>query len=192
MAKKSVSLSRYDESTLVRALGDAEGGLSGAAFFELVRRGEKRGWEAYNFLTLDPALAALFVSPKDPFDGVGVLAGTDPFARVRRAWPDAVETGSSTGRRTLAIDFRHRRLNVIRLMPEGTVDENGPVREGLGEVEFRVTNVDAAVQRLSGPGVDAGRRVVLLPRDPDESGRFLLVHVPSLRGARTVLVRLVS
>ena len=44
-----------------------------AAFRELGSRGEKRGWEAYGLLTQDPELAGLFLSPKDPFDAVGVV-----------------------------------------------------------------------------------------------------------------------
>lgn len=185
--KKPLSLARYGAGELARALADASTGLRWAAFEEWVRRGEKRGWDAYGLLTRDPVLAKLFVSPKNPFEAVGVVVGPDLLARTRVAWAD--DAGGSDGDPVFRIRFRHRRLDVMSLGPARGVEGELPSREGLGEVSFRVKDAAAFVERLEAPGCEAVGRFYLLPQGPGE--RWLLVHAPGAQGVRTVLVRLI-
>ena len=69
-------------------------------------------------------------------------------------------------------------------------------QEGLGEVEFRVTDVSAFAARVGQLKGDLGGRLILLPGGGPEGGtlhtRFLLAHVPGPRGTRTVLVQLIQ
>lgn len=185
--KKPLSLARYGAADLARALADPSPGLRWAAFEEWVRRGEKRGWDAYGLLTRDPVLAGLFVSPKNPFEAVGVVVGPDLLARTRAAWADVA--GEGAGEPVFQIRFRHRRLDVMSLGPARGVDGELPAREGLGEVSFRVKDADAFVERLEAPGFEALGRYHVLPQGPRE--RWLLVHAPGAQGVRTVLVRLI-
>lgn len=185
--KKPLSLTRYGAGELARALAEGSAGLRWAAFEEWVRRGEKRGWDAYGLLTRDPVLAGLFVSPKNPFESVGVVVGPDLLARTRVAW--AEDAGRGDGGPVFQIRFRHRRLDVMSLGPARGVDGELPVREGLGEVSFRVKDANAFIERLESPGFDAVGRFYVLPHGPRE--RWLLVHAPGAQGVRTVLVRLI-
>lgn len=185
--KKPLSLARYGAEELARALADGATALRWAAFEEWVRRGEKRGWDAYGLLTRDPVLAGLFVSPKNPFEAVGVVVGPDLLARTRAAW--AEDAGEGDDGPVFKIRFRHRRLDVMRLGPARGVEGELPFREGLGEVSFRVKNADAFVERLEAPGFESVGRFHVLPRGPGE--RWLLVHAPGAQSVRTVLVRLI-
>jgi hypothetical protein len=185
-------LHSYTDAALVRALADDIEAMRRAACRELRGRGEKRGWQAYGLLTRDPQLAALFLTPQDPFDAVGVVAGPATFERLRARWPSAVLRADEDGRRELRIDFRNQRLDVFVLSPSlWPADDQCPEgREGLGEVEFRVADVDAFFRRLEQVEGDLKSRLTPLPAAPAAPGRFLLAHVSQARGARTVLVQL--
>ena len=187
--KKPLSLARYGETELARALADPGAGLRWAAFEELVRRGDNRGWDAYGLLTRDPVLAGLFASPKNPFEAVGVVVGPDLLARARAAW--AADAGDD-GAPVFQIKFRHRRLDVMTLGPVHGLEGELPVREGWGEVSFRVTDVDAFVRRADTPAPVSRGRYYLVPKGPGPDSQWLLVHAPGGRGVRTVLVRLIS
>jgi hypothetical protein len=186
--KKPLSLARYGEADLARALADSGPGLRWAAFEELIRRGEKRGWDAYGLLTRDPVLAALFASPKNPFEAVGVVVGPALLARARAAW--ATDTDDD-GAPVFKIQFRHRRLDVMSLGPARGLEGDLPAREGLGEVSFRIKDVDAFVRRVDAPVPETRGRFFLVPQGPGPESRWLLVHAPGTRGVRTVLVRLI-
>jgi len=206
MRTRPLDLRRLTERELVLVLTQTDADLRWAAFQELGARGEKRGWEAYGLLTLDPELTRLFVSPKDPFDAVGVVVGPETYERVRSVWPDSKEQILPNGGKELTIDFRNLRLDVMTLGPalwplEG---ETPDAREGLGEVEFRVSDVAAFAARIESLGRDLRGRLILLSggdsetpsapslaTDPAQS-RFLITHVPASRGVRTVLVQLIQ
>jgi hypothetical protein len=194
-------LARYTDARLVDTLAGPDEALRWAALEQLVERGEKQGWEVYALLTQDRGLADLFLSPKDPFEAVGVAVSPDTYERVRAAWPGARELADAEGRRELVIDFRNQRLDVIKLPPfPEAVGAAPPGREGLAEVEIRVKDVGAFVERLAEVPPDLKGRMHLLPSTGDPAavesrsaaaeGRFLLVHTRSARGARTVLVQL--
>ncbi|MBL0058637.1 MAG: hypothetical protein IPP35_05930 [Elusimicrobia bacterium] len=193
MTPKPLNLKTFTDRELTFSLADPNADLRLAAFRELGARGEKWGWEAYGLLTRDPVLASLFRSPKDPFDAVGVLVGAAAFDRLRAAWPEAAERSLGESRRELTIDFRNVRLDVMTLGPADSGLEEGERegREGLGEVEFHVTDVPAFAAQVDALEGDLKARVTLLPGDPKASSRFLLAHVKGPRGARTVLVQLV-
>lgn len=201
MRVKPLDLRRLAEKELVLMLAQPESDLRSAAFQELGARGEKRGWAAYGLLTRDPELARLFLSPKDPFDAVGVVVGTDTYDRIRAAWPEVTEQVLAKGGKELTIDFRNLRLDVMTLGPSlWSLEGDTPdAREGLGEVEFRVSDVAAFAARLELLDPSLRGRMILLPSSSDEipppsSGatRFLVTHVPAVRGVRTVLVQLIQ
>lgn len=213
MKPKPLDLHRLSERDLVWRLADNNNDLKWAAFQELCARGEKRGWEAYGLMTQDVELARLFVSPKDPFDAVGALVGGETYGRVRAAWPEAVEQTIENGGRELTIDFRHRRLDVVCLgVTSWPIQGETPeAQEGLGEVEFRVTDVGAFSARVARLTGDMRGRLILLPNTvgasstvraassgsdkgpvPRGGSRFVLAHVRVPGGARTVLVQLVE
>lgn len=205
MRPKPLDLRRLSERNLVLLLADANKDLRWSAFQELGARGEKRGWEAYGLLTRDAELARLFLSPKDPFDAVGAVVGPETFDRIRAAWPEVAEQVLANGGKELTIDFRNLRLDVMTLGPalwplEG---ETPTAREGLGEVEFRVSDVEAFSARVENLGAPLRGRLILLPTSLDEKvqslalpgsapSRFLLTQVPAPRGVRTVLVQLIQ
>lgn len=205
MRPKPLDLSRLPERELVLSLSQTDADLRHAAFQELGARGEKRGWEAYSLLTRDPELARLFLSPKDPFDAVGVVVGAETYARVQSAWPDAPEQILEDGAKEITIDFRNLRLDVMTLGPvpwplEGETPE---AREGLGEVEFRISDVAAFAARVENLDGDLRGRLTLLstadpkPKEspmplPPIKSRFLLAQIPASRGVRTVLVQLIQ
>ncbi|MBK8870150.1 MAG: hypothetical protein KBG07_05750 [Elusimicrobia bacterium] len=196
MKTKPLDLRRLTERDLVSRLADDNNDLRWASFQELCSRAEKRGWEAYGLMTQDTELARLFVSPKDPFDAVGALVGLSTYDRIRTAWPDAVERKIENGGRELTIDFRHRRLDVVCLgeTPWPVQGETPEGQEGLGEVEFCVTDVSAFSARVGQLKGDLRGRLILLPGSEGAAlhTRFLLAHVPGPRGTRTVLVQLVQ
>ncbi|MBK8575741.1 MAG: hypothetical protein IPN90_08705 [Elusimicrobia bacterium] len=205
MRAKPLDLRRLSEQELVLILAHTDEDFRRAAFQELGARGEKRGWEAYGLLTRDPELARLFVSPKDPFDAVGVMVTAETYGRVRAAWPDVPEQNREDGGKELTIDFRNLRLDVMTLGPatwplEG---ETPKAREGLGEVEFRVSDVAIFAARVENLEDDLrGRLTLLASTDPEPQtpptpsptakSRFLLAQVPTPRGVRTVLVQLIQ
>jgi hypothetical protein len=193
MTPKPLNLQRFTDRELASSLANPNADLRQAAFRELGARGEKWGWEAYGLLTQVPELARLFLSPKDPFDAVGVLVGAATFDRVRAAWPEATARSLGEGRRELTIDFRNLRLDVMTLGPaDSGLEEGDPAgQEGLGEVEFHVTDVPTFAAQVEALEGDLKARVTLLPGDPKSSSCFLLTHVKGPRGARTVLVQLV-
>jgi hypothetical protein len=193
---KPLDLRRLTERDLVLRLAEDNTDLRWAAFQELCARGEKRGWEAYGLMTQEMELAQLFVSPKDPFDAVGALVGPTTYDRIRAVWPQAVEQNIENGGRELTIDFRNRRLDVVCLgeTPWPVQGETPEGQEGLGEVEFRVTDVSAFAARVSQLKGHLRGRLILLPGPvrPSVPTRFLLAHVPGPRGTRTVLVQLIQ
>lgn len=205
MRTKPLDLRRLSERELVLLLTQTDEDLRRAAFQELGARGEKRGWEAYGLLTQDPELARLFLSPKDPFDAVGVVVGAETYDRIRSAWPNVTEQILANGGKELTIDFRNLRLDVMTLGPalwplEGETPEG---REGLGEVEFRVSDVEAFASRIENLGALFCGRLILLPSSLEEKvqslalpgsapSRFLIAQVPATRGVRTVLVQLIQ
>ena len=205
MRSKPLDLRRLSDRNLVLLLADTNDDLRRSAFQELGARGEKRGWEAYGLLTRDAELARLFLSPKDPFDAVGVVVGDDTYGRIRAAWPDASEQAREDGGKELTIDFRNLRLDVMTLGPAAwpVEGETPSAREGLGEVEFRVTDVAAFAARVENVGGDLRGRLVLLtpvnldpnsappPLSPAKSC-FLLAQAPAPRGVRTILVQLIQ
>lgn len=205
MRTRPLDLRRLSDRELVLLLTQTDVDLRWAAFQELGARGEKRGWEAYGLLTQDPELARLFLSPKDPFDAVGVVVGAEIYERIRSVWPDVAEQVLANGGKELTIDFRNLRLDVMTLGPalwplEG---ETPTAREGLGEVEFRVSDVEAFASRVETLGAPLRGRLILLPTSLEEKvhslalpgsapSRFLITHVPAPRGVRTVLVQLIQ
>jgi hypothetical protein len=64
-SRKDIDLRKHREPDLVAALFHPTEDLRQAAFREICARGEKRGWEAFSFLTQDPELAGRFASIKD-------------------------------------------------------------------------------------------------------------------------------
>jgi hypothetical protein len=199
MKEKPLDLCRLAERELVLMMAHADRDLRWAAFQELGDRGEKRGWKAYGLLTQDPELARFFLSPKDPFDAVGVVVSPSTYERIRMAWPEAPEQALSGGGKELTIDFRNLRLDVMTMGSaswplEGDTPE---AREGLGEVEFRVADVAAFMSRVENLEGDLRGRLILLPSDNGESPSsptacFLLAQIPSSRSVRSVLVQIVQ
>lgn len=206
MRTKPLDLRRLPERELVLLLTQTDDDMRWAAFQELGARGEKRGWEAYGLLTQDPELARLFLSPKDPFDAVGVVVGTETYDRIRSVWPNVAEQVFANGGKELTIDFRNLRLDVMTLGPalwplEG---ETPTAREGLGEVEFRVSDIALFAARIESLAGDLRGRVLLLSASDTEAppspptavspvkSRFLIAQVPAPRGVRTVLVQLIQ
>jgi hypothetical protein len=201
MRAKPLDLRRLAEKELVLMLAQPQSDLRCAAFQELGARGEKRGWAAYGLLTRDPELARLFLSPKDPFDAVGVVVGTETFDRIHAAWPDLSVQVLEKGGKELTIDFRNLRLDVMTLGSSlwSLEGETPDAREGLGEVEFRVSDAAAFAERVEHVDPALRGRLILLPSSSEEkttpsSGatRFLVAHVPATRGVRTVLVQLIQ
>lgn len=196
MKTKPLDLRRLAERDLVLRLADENIDLRWAAFQEVCARGEKRGWEAFGLMTQDPDLARFFVSPKDPFDAVGALVGPSTYDRIRTAWPGAVEQNIENGGRELTIDFRNRRVDVVCLGETSwpVQGETPEGKEGLGEVEFRVTDVAAFAAQVGQLKGHLRGRLILLPGPGGNSlpTRFLLAHIPGPRGTRTVLVQLVQ
>jgi hypothetical protein len=199
MKPKPLDLRRLSERDLVSLLSHSEAELRRAAFQELGARGEKRGWEAYGLLTRDPELARLFLSLKDPFDAVGVVVTAESYGRIRSTWPEATEQNREDGGKELTIDFRNLRLDVMTLGPstwplEGETPE---AREGLGEVEFHVSDVALFAARVENVEENLRGRLTLLScpdpvLSPPVKSRFLLAQVPRSQGVRTVLVQLIQ
>ena len=197
-SRKDIDLRKHREPDLVAALFHPTEDLRQAAFREICARGEKRGWEAFSFLTQDPELAGRFASIKDPFDAVGIAVAPETYDRIHAVWPKGVEQLGEGGRRELTIDFRNQRLDVMTIAagawPPGEKYPAG--QEGFCEVEFRVRDVAAFARRVEELPPELKSRLVLLPADPvtaqsPGAGRWLLVHARAARGARTVLVQLV-
>ncbi|MBL8023443.1 MAG: hypothetical protein JNK54_04070 [Elusimicrobia bacterium] len=201
MKEKPLDLHRLSERDLVLKLADANNDLRWGAFQELGARGENRGWKAYGLLTQDPELARLFLSPKDPFDAVGVVVGPGTYERIRTAWSGGPEQDLSGGGKEFTLDFRNLRLDVISLGATfGPLEGDTPEgREGLGEVEFRVVDVAAFAARVENLEGDLRGRIILLPSDPagvpsgsSPPARFLLAHIRSSRSVQSVLVQLIQ
>lgn len=192
MKTKPLDMRGLTDRELALWLAQKDDAVRWASFQELVARGQKRGWEVYGLLTQDPDLAGMFVFPKTPFDAVGVVVGPAVYTDIREAWPGSVERVFQNGTRETAIDFRRLRLDVVLLAPaswplEGETPE---AREGLGEVEFLVNDLESFVRRIGLLDRDLRRRLTLLPGDETDS-RFLLAQVRLSRGTRSVLVQLI-
>lgn len=191
--RKPLSLKSLSDGDLIQNLHSLHPDYRHTAFAELCERGEKWGWRAFALLTMDPTLSSLFLSLKDPFDAIGVGVRPDTYEKIKTQWPQALEKISDMGHHQLTIDFRHERLDVMVLPSLG-----GEIRgtEGLCEIEFEVKDVSAFTRRLEElPSTEGKSRLRLLPgglRQVGAESRFLLAHVPSPRGARTILVQLVE
>ena len=81
--------------------------------------------------------------------------------------------------------------------------ETPEAREGLGEVEFRVSDTEAFAARVENLGGPLQGRLILLQSSLDEKvqslalpgstpSRFLITQVPAPQGVRTVLVQLIQ
>jgi hypothetical protein len=153
------------------------------AFHELHSRGEKKGWKAMGWLTLDPVLKGLFVSLKNPFTSVGVAVGEETFGRVQQAW-ERPEEKDAEGRR-LTLGFRHWRLEVLSPAAKGSpLDLHvAATGEGVRRVGFGVLTLDALGERMMSLGTREWAP------SPDQRGetRFFFVPLAGAAAGETVL-----
>lgn len=139
----------------VAALADSSVGVRQRAAGELYRQGVALGDSVVNDWKRNPALAALLVGSPT----VGIAVRPETFRRIHAAWgrPRLANVPAEHDADEFELHFGEASLDIITTRTghgaiAGFLDKHG---EGIQQVEYPTTDVDAATDLLRAAGVSA-------------------------------------